>query len=407
MRITRYLLCIVIPFFLAACNNSGTGIFYSIKEEQPLENNDTLPDDITVQGMIKHSGFYYVAAGALYRSAVSENQDERIWSVVSPPETSTSAADSAKRSLCVKVVLFNGTIFALYASFDGTKSSLYVLDTAALDADSDPWTIASDASVSDLPDEYVAGVTNTAAGMYLSTRTLQDEAHVYTNYESSDGAVFTSFNLTNQYTSITDADQYGGVTWLISGTMLYNDSGGSFAPQTNTGDPTTVSGFGGLFSSTLLNNDVLFLSSADGNIFVWDGTSWSDPVQVTDTTGNPVELELNDLAEVSVEGDLFVLVGSQNGYFDILLSADFNAATDSIEPVVAGAPPPDDDQPPPPSSADQNYRKTGTLYYASIQFFFVDTVTSTIFAATSVNGLWANYLHTGDDGTFIKKWDPE
>lgn len=377
---------LVVVAVVVSCNYSGMGIYYSIKEEQPLADN-ALPNDITVQGMIKSGGSYYVAAGKLYVSPVAAVQADRIWETIVPPEPNQV---SSNRSLCVKVISFSSLIIALYISLDGSKSSLYALDTSKDATTANAWTI-----ITDLENKYVDGVVSTQNNIFVSTRVLQDGIHVYTSYESSDGTTYATISLSEQYTSIIDAAEYNTFSWIISGTNLYSDSGGSFALQSGTGVPASASGFRGIYASSAAAGDILFLSSVEGQVFVLDGVTWTAGTEILDANDNTVSL--TDISEVTIDGIPIILLGTENGYYDIVLDGGYNSV-DDIVPVIPGSAA--------ESSTDQNYLKI-TLKQASINFFFVDTVTTTIFAATSVNGLWANYIHTGDDSTLIKKWDPE
>ena len=355
----RIILLLLIPLVCIACFESGMGIFYSIKEEQPLNDNETLPNDLTITGMAKVLTSYYVAAGALYQRDESSVE----WATVATPVDHT---------FCTQIFQFSGNHYAVFASLDGTSSSLFSLSGV------DTWT-----EIAALQGMRIVSAVASPTTLYI-TESIDLS---YVTWYSSDGITFTQTTLSGQYAPVLDVAQYDALDWLISGKYLYSGTSGVFTEVVATGAPVSTAGFGGVFSSA--DPDLLFVTSSEGTLYAWDGITWSS-TEILDSDDNPIPLL--DINAISVNLIPIILVGSEDGYFELIFEAPYDGTLTVIEPGT-------DDR----SSTNDNYLKI-TLRDDIIRFFFVDG--SRLFACTSGSGLWINPIDDSGD-PIIRKWDPE
>ena len=361
----RILLLISAAIMISACNNSGTGILYSISEEKALADKESLSNELSVTGMAVVGSDYYLAAGPLYRRGVAE-EAAADWEIVSPPPDTSSV-------LCVRLVEFDGSLYAVFASVDGTTSKLFSMASG-----SGSWS-----EVSSFADLRVVNIVATASALIVSAK----DGTTYTSYISADGAAYSPINLPSQYTSAHDAAEYSGNTWILSGKYLYSDQSGNYLLVTDADGPTTVNGYGGIFSSVTLN--ALFVTSQEGYIYAWDGSTWSQTLVSDDDEGIP----LHDLAQTTILGESTILIGSDLGYYEILFVGDYTTTFSAVYPGGELL-----------SSSDENYQRV-PLRSSVVRFLVSDDARHTIFACTSGEGLWINPIDDSDPDAIVRKWD--
>ena len=360
------LLIIVLTFAaLLGCNNSGIGILYSISEEKALVDNDTLPNELSVTGMVVLSDVYYLSAGSLFQRGATEAATAD-WSIVDPPD--------ATNVFCVQLTSFGGALYGIFASMDGSTSTLFTMTPGG-----GTWS-----AVSAFTGKLVDGIVATASTVIVTERDGTD----YITYSSSDGATYNSISLSGQYVPVADVAEYGGFTWLASGKHLFNNQTGSYEAYTS--GPTTTAGFGGVHASATLN--VLFVTSREGNVYAYDGSAWFETA-VADDDGDGIPL--HDLAEITILGEPVILVGSDVGYYEIFFVEGYTSTFAAVGPG-------DDSY----SSSDENYQKV-PLRSGVVRFFIWDNDSDrqTIFACTSGEGLWINPIDDSDSNSVIRKWD--
>ena len=115
----RIFLLLFLISILFSCNESGIGIFYSISQEQPLEDT-TLPNTLSVSGMVKGTTNYLLSAGGLYSRVISAGADAAWDDQVEMP--SDASVDYA---LCIRLVAFDGKMYGLFTDNDGSATALF------------------------------------------------------------------------------------------------------------------------------------------------------------------------------------------------------------------------------------------------------------------------------------------
>ena len=370
----RFSLLPVFFVFLISCNQSGIGIFYSISREQPLKNT-TLPDNLSISGMVKGESEYYVSGGGLYSRPITGGVEVEWDDAVATP--------SDGLSFCIRLLEFNDGLYGLFTNTSGNKTGIY---------SSGPKSIVWNEVVSF--DKPIVAFAASETELFVTVR--EDDA-TYVTKTSTDGSDFSvSLSLPGQYTGVTDAADFASATWLVSGTKLYSDTGGTYEPVTGTNAPSSSKGFGGVYASAPAPDGLgrLFVSNAEGELYsTGDGLAW-DVSPVTDANGNPVPLY--DIEEVTVLDATVIVVGAKRGYYDVVFKGGYSFPFSLQQPgsTEAGT----------YSSSDANYLNID-LRTSVVRFFYVDRDSNTLFACTSGNGLWINPISGDTAGTLIRKWD--
>jgi len=365
-----YILAAILLLSLISCNESGLGIFYSISQEQPLEDT-TLPNTLSVSDMVKGSKDYYVCAGGLYSRDISSGQNSPWDDEVKTP--------SAEYSLCINLVEFSGSFYGLFSNTAGNSTKIY----------KSPRDTISWSSVGTFDDPIVA-LTASETAIFVTERT---DYATYATRMSTDGSDYsTTIDLPEQHTGVTDAADFLSLTWLVSGSKLYSGTGSTYEIAAGTNAPSSSSGFGGVYSSGELAR--LFVSNSEGEIYCTsDGLTW-DSSFVEDSAGSPVELF--DIEGLSVIDAEVIVVGAKNGYYDIVFEDGYSS---SFSLQIPGSEEAGDF-----SSSDANFLNID-LRTSVIRGFFFDEQNNTLFAFTSGNGLWINPISGSAVESLTRKWD--
>ncbi|MBT3275502.1 MAG: hypothetical protein HN368_20265 [Spirochaetales bacterium] len=368
----RLLILLLLPFLLFSCNRSGIGIFYSIREEQPLVDN-TLDNTLSLSSIVKAGGDYIITAGLLFSKAVIDGAGGD-WTAVASP--------ASPHVFCSDMAFWNGKLYGIFS--DSELDSIALFSKLPADAD---WE-----QIAFFDDKKPTSITSTLTDIFINVR---DTIGQYSTYQSSDGAVFTGLALNSQYSEVSDAAKTLTETWLMSGANLYFGSGASYTLLSGAGAPASTSGFGGILYSELLLR--VFVSSAEGLVFSFaDGLPLTaDSAEILDD--NSVPIKLFDLAEIAMAGKPVIMVGAQNGYYDIVFESGVYEPVYTLE--IPGS-----DAAGIYSSSDDNFLKV-ELRSSVVRFLFVDTAEKTIFACTSGNGLWINPTSGTVSEDLIRKWD--
>ena len=368
----KFLILLLLPVIFASCNRSGMGIFYSISEEQPLSDTD-LDNTLSATGFAKAGTQYILSAGTLFSRPASES----IW---------TNTVDMPEGlGVCVSLEAFGTNLYAVFADLVGSTTGLFTSPSGTI-----AWT--------EIPvtTNRLTALTATTSALYLTERL---DSATFVTRESQDGADFsTILSLDGQYTAVTDSAQFAGSTWLLSGANIYRGTTGiSTSYAKVAGGPETVSGYGGIMASDFVS--ALFVSNSEGTVYATpDGAAWHHATPIVDADDTPVPLF--DMAEIRVVGTPVIIVGAEDGYYDIIFEGGVFTSTFTL--VLPGS-----DAAGAFSSSDSNYLVVD-LRRSVVRFFFVDVINpdeSTIFAGTSGNGLWINPISGSDPSSLVRKWD--
>lgn len=369
----RLFLLLILLSLLISCNETGIGIFYSISQEQPLDDT-SLPNTLSVSGMTKGTTKYLLSAGGLYTRKISAGPkgewDEGV---------DTPSSDSVDYTLCIRLVKFKGKMYGLFSDNSGNETAVFSTPANAID-----WSMVGSF------ENRLVGLAASESSLFVSERV---DYATYVTKVSTDGSAFSdALVLDGQYMEVTDAADFDSETWIISGTAFYSGSGISFSPVTGAGAPSATSGFGGVFYSGGL--DILFVSTAGGKVYATgDGSAW-DSTTVTNAAGNPVMLF--DFEGIEILGTQVIVVGAENGYYDIVFEGGYSSSFALQTPGSEGAGV--------YSSSDANFLSI-ELRNSVIRFFYFDAGENTLFACTSGSGLWINPISGGTTDSIIRKWD--
>ncbi len=352
---------IVLSLFLWSCNTGENAIFYTLENEKRTVDN-TLPNEVTVTGIVKIGDYYYVSLGAIYRRNASNSENK--WDPITIKMNGESSS-----GLCNNLAYFNGKLYGAFImdSSDQTATSfgLYsaTVNTNTTEIDwSGPINIGASQSEIQIVRLFIVNGT-------LIVITKEETALPYNLYYSTDGSNFshcaTTFDLLPN-----DCTFFNSQYWLIVGNKIYTGNLSSFSEISTTNYPEgKVSGtyFGGIYYSS--DFGALYLSSRDGKIFsTTDGTTWK-----TANGGEPIKV--SDKAVpfgifYQINSNLMLLGTDGYGFYriiggDITNSANIKRFSDNTK---------------------------AELYSASVLKFFKDPSTNptVIFACTSGYGLWSN-----------------
>ena len=102
-KIFPVLLILILILFLFSCNQSDIGIFYGLEIEEKIIDN-SLPNNLTVGGMVKSGTALYIAAGRVYTKTSGSSAD---WVKVSSPSGYDLSTEIAATASDVYAVFFN------------------------------------------------------------------------------------------------------------------------------------------------------------------------------------------------------------------------------------------------------------------------------------------------------------
>ncbi len=352
-------LLIILSLFLTSCNTGENAIFYTLENEKRIVDN-TLPNEVTVTGIVKIGNYYYVSLGAIYRKDATNTENK--WDLVS---TKINGENSS--ALCNNLVYFNGKLFGAFIidSSDQT-STTYGLYSATVD------TGKTEINWESVNVGTTSGIQITALFIVNGTLVVvTDEAGTtpYNVYFSTDGTNFshssTQFSLPPR-----DCTYFNSKYWLIAGNRIYTGDLTSFSeiPANNYPEGKIPSAyFGGIYYSS--DFTTLYLSTRDGKIFsTADGNTWKAANE-----GNSIKISDKTVPFGSfyqINSNLMFLATDGYGFYRILKSDITNSA--NIKRFSDNT--------------------KAELYSASILKFFKDPVSNptVVFACTAGSGLWSN-----------------
>ncbi len=351
----------ILGILLTSCNTGESAIFYTLENEKRTEDN-SLPNEVTVTGIVKIGDYYYVSLGAIYRRSTSTT--ENTWDKISIKFNGEN-----ETALCNNLIYFNGKLFGSFVidSADQTTTTygLYsvTVDTSKKEID---WSGPVNLGTSQTGVEIVSlfEVNNT-----LLVVTNEGGNEPYNLYYSTDGTNF-SHSTSTFSLPVKDCTYFNSQYWLISGNRIYRGDLSLLSELPVASYPQgKVPGtyFGGIYYSN--DFSALYLSTRDGKIFsTTDGTTWK-------STNEGDSIKISDKVVpfgvfYQITDKLLLLATDGYGFYKITGSDITNLS--NIKRF-----------------ADNTKAE---LYSASILKFFRDPLTNpaVIFACTSGYGLWSN-----------------
>ena len=361
MKSLKYLfLVLILILSMAACTDESLSpIFYTLETERSLVEDRGLEDEMTIHEVVKADSYnrYFAAGNTLFtRTDATDSK----WSVIDAP-----VSGALCNTLGVFTPVANEYVYAGFFSIDGDGLGAWYWDQLVT-----TWFQVSDLNGHLQNDDQIIMIKTIDTNIFISVAIYDDVSKTYKDYDlyySSNGTAFeeATFNLTIDDTitvPITDIAWDGANTfWVIAGPYLYEDTDGlaSLDLTIVSGGPTNpgTKPFGGLLYST-----DLYVSTKGGELWSYDGGTWSGPTSVT-VDGDDVRFtRFVDVTTVS--GD--ILVGTEgSGYFRLI------------------------------GGVQTNYERRpeyniSALYNGAINSFFLDTSVApdALFACTFGAGLW-------------------
>lgn len=132
MKSTFLLLSLVTSIFFSACTNDTVGIFYSIENEvKTNDNDDTLPNTVTVESLALRDNKLWLSAHILY----TRNTSDTAWVKVSLDEITGQSKSNSKG------IIKDGTrLFLLAGNIETSNLQVYFSNTPEINSS---WTKAT------------------------------------------------------------------------------------------------------------------------------------------------------------------------------------------------------------------------------------------------------------------------
>ncbi len=338
-----------IAFF--SCNDSDIGIFYGLETEEKLADN-SLPNNVTVGGMVKNVNELYIAAGKIYTKTSGSDSD---WDKLSTPsgyDLSTSIAVSN-----------DNYVYAVFFNKESAEKALFRMQNGG------SWSKVTDSDFSGSIELVKNDETNKT--IFVSTRVSSNEGNLY-------------------YLDAGDFTPVPGIT--MTGCVfhvLYHDSNYWISNYNNLYRGADPSSLTELVTDLNINDEIRGLSpsSSDYIYFTYwdkDGTKGS----IVAVNGSTIEEEgsdysymLNGLKIFTASGYNFLVCGTGGrGYYQILSPSSTNL----------------DIKKPSNNVLSENYSSATDLQDSVVLDFFIDGGDDgDLYALTATRGLWKNSLSGG------------
>ena len=341
-------LCLVLVTVLFFSCSPEVGLFFSIESEVP-PSVGTLPEGLSAKSLAADSDdVMLLAAGGLYVLDPASAEPET-WVTVDK----SGLPDTLSSSLALSAACYNDVFYVCFTSSEGDANGLYSTDDPTLSTVA--WTL-----VSDVPGvEYILSAGNL---LFLVGRDASG-----CSLWSFDGSTYverlTPAELGSYRRRDIDITTDGTDFWFTWGDTLFSGPAGSMTTADITDLGMTVfSTFGGIYYD--LTGSILYVSVNDDDYgYVWTYTSGDG------WTASTAELDfLHDFTGFTTGGTDLILVGSDNGYYEMS-----DPATGFQNPDL--------------SCNYDAYVSIG-LYSAVIRSFYVSG--TTLKALTLNDGLWTN-----------------
>ncbi|HEC61077.1 MAG TPA: hypothetical protein ENI27_02355, partial [bacterium] len=290
------LILVVFSLFLGSCTDFNLDpIFWTLANEETLEDDKGFEDSVTVFRLGKLGSTYYVAANQVYYRPVDSSE---VWNIVEPPQTG---------ALSNTLLVFTGEVVAgFYDSLTGVGIGLWKFtdpsDPDPSDPSITPWTKITDTDLVDATDTDKQIVMLQEAGGHLFVATVSADGYSLYYGDTNSVTPLTIGGNTTVATPIVDITSDGTNFWFITGVELYTDT---INPPTAftlaAGAPSVSKHFGGVYWSA--DHGKLYVSSQDGKLHTFNGGWISSDENTVDSDQIPFWnfLELNPGG-----GDIFV-----------------------------------------------------------------------------------------------------
>ena len=351
-------------FILFSCNEGGSGIFFTIKNERPLENKE-LNDNLSIDQFVFSSENYYFSASNVYYLPINQ-VDQSTWKeLINFQEPTANGVNRISSS----VAYFQDNLYAVFIDEELSKP----LVTRLMRLEGDIWKDVTTASK--LNDKFIDSLFMLNNNLFAS---IKETDGSYSLYSADSSAVFNSTPLISNKNRIKDAVYGHGNYWFLS-------SGG----LSYTNGPTTPASFMAVSSidpkvaeaiaCELSADDNILLSvklkDSTYNVYFYDST----PAWHAITTAG-VSVPLKDLKEIYIEGspDSLLVIGSDNGYYEL----NHHAETPTfISPGSSNS-----------LTAKANYISINLKNYVINGFYYKADEPRVLYGLTNFNGLWKNNL---------------
>jgi hypothetical protein len=279
---------LISALLFAGCNADGVGIFYTVSKEVKLSGSDL--SGLLIRSFASDGTDYYAGAGpSIWKASGSS------WINITPDGMGAEAT-----------VASDGTdIFApLYAESDTTREkSLWKYNAGTWSA------------VDSSPTGTTMMILDTDG---LDFVVISNDNSTYSVYSTIDFSLLTPIpNMSALSYPVFDAAYDGTANYVIVGgdkatTIAYSGNGADMNPAP--GLPST--GLGGVTVDGLSN---FYITSKDGSVYVSaNGSAWTIVNTAPDNYSGDTP-ELFDLEVVDVGGSDYLVIGADEGYYEMAL----------------------------------------------------------------------------------------
>jgi hypothetical protein len=295
---------------LQACNQSGYGVFYTVRNETPLEDGD-FENEISVDNFVATSTSYYLNSGAVFTRTIAEAENmNESWSRLGNAASGTNAV-----KLCIDLAVNDDHLYGVFMEDTG-EDLVYSLEYY----DGSGWNVPQ-LGVALAADADIVKIINLANYLYAIVLDGPNQYSLFVSVPGSAAGYDLSFTDTgSDFTNaIIDSDFYGGFYYFLTSQSVFianNDTATAFTNYDKDSNTHAFTGMGvsltGEVMVTALNDDL------EGKLIRYNGSGWD---LMADAHEDDI---LNDVQEISVDGTNIAIVASSDGYFEI-----DSAATDS------------------------------------------------------------------------------
>lgn len=288
----KYLLLIAaaISLLFISCNPDGPGIFYKISIEQKLSDSD-LAERSVYKVVELGDDFYVLSGGVVFKKSGSD------WKSLSTPEDMLQA---------VSLEVINSNLYCVYAHKDNDNSTLYsgtgsswTKSTSFENSENSLTVVASSENlfIVERIEDHKYRIHNLAQSEYIDVKNFVIGAA----YDGSSYDYILSSPVINEY-STPEIVRYDGSSF-----STLSVTAGDLATAIN--DQTAL---GGIYA----DGATIYISTKTG--FVMKGTVMS--TGISNINGDALDnKKLGPMDIVSINGSNYLLIGSNGGYYEMLM----------------------------------------------------------------------------------------
>ena len=346
---------------LAACE--GRGIFYTLATEAE-RNNGNLNDELTATAVVRAGGYYYLAAGGMWRARDPDRDENRDWQPVARPRS------GGEELLVLGLAAAGNDLCA------GTQRGLF---RAAAAASPDWKQVGGGAAGEQVQRVFAVPGSPDGKLMAITITTLGEAQHTYRVYASdADCRSFSPVaSLQDTANRPVDAAWAFGAYWMTAGTRLYRGETLAKLAEHDSQPGKEDEAYEGVFLNDGRNR--LYVAGNGFVHFTTDGNTWNkgEIKRQPRVTGDDNPVPLTSFTQI--RGTDTILVGTRNqGFYRF-----------------------EDDET--PESAARGPRLTSQLYEAHVTGFA--RFGNIVFATTAGDGL--SSIDLSEAGGRLGTWDWE